>query len=182
MRLMGSASRERIFTTVRNLFHTFMFYTLKSAYLYRSRGFFLIIIFFLYSWISLVNVYFIILCCYFHIPSANFSTKRIKVLSGEITQPIWPKMGTSLAIEGKTGQRRVVSACEILFLFFGIGIVRSDVTNDIFPFLTTCALIIKQVLPKNSDSYMSNWHSKFANCLTWPKADVLPYHCFKFLW
>ncbi len=31
---------ERIFTTIRNVFHTFMFYILKSAYLYSSRGFF----------------------------------------------------------------------------------------------------------------------------------------------
>ncbi len=42
MRLMSSTSWERIFTTVSNLFRTFMFYILKSAYLYRShsRGFF----------------------------------------------------------------------------------------------------------------------------------------------
>ncbi len=40
-------------------------------------------------------------------------------------------MGTSLAIDRKTGQRRVVLAYEILFLFFGNGIVCSDVMNDI---------------------------------------------------
>ncbi len=46
MRLMSSTSWEGIFTTIRNLFHTFMFYILKSEYLYRSRGFFLKLIFF----------------------------------------------------------------------------------------------------------------------------------------
>ncbi len=84
-------------------------------------------------------------------------------------------MGTSLAVDRKTGQRRVVLAYEILFSFFGNGIVRSDVMNEIFQSLTTCTLIIKQVLPKDSDSYVFNWHSKFASCLTWPKVDVLPY-------
>ncbi len=84
-------------------------------------------------------------------------------------------MGTSLAIDRKTGQRRVVLAYEILFLFSGKGIARSDVMNDIFQSLTTRTLIIKQVLPKYSDSYIFNWHSKFVNCLTWPKVDVLPY-------
>ncbi len=83
-------------------------------------------------------------------------------------------MGTSLAIDRKTGQRSVVLAYEILFLFFGNRIVRSDVMNDIQS-LTTCILIIKQVLPKYSDSYIFNWHSKFANCLTWPKVDILTY-------
>ncbi len=122
---------------------------------------------FLYSQISLENVYFIILWRYFHISLANFSTKRIKVLSGEITQPIWLKMGTSLAIERKTGQRRVVMEYEILFLFFGCGIVRSDAMNDIFQSLTTCTLIIKQVLPKYRDSYIFNWHLKFTNYLIW---------------
>ncbi len=131
---------------------------------------------FLYSRISLGNVYFIILRCYFHIPSANFSTKRIKVLSGEITQLIWPKMGTWMAIDRKTGQRRVVLAYEILFLLFGITIVCSYVMNDIFQSLTTCTLIIKQVLSKYSESYIFDWHSKFTNCLTWLKVDVLPYH------
>ncbi len=97
------------------------------------------------------------------------------MLSGEITQLIWPKTGTSLAIDRKTGQRRVVLAYEILFLFFDKGIVRWDVMNDIFQSLTTCKLIIKQVLPKYSESYIFNWHSKFANCLNWPKVDVLPY-------
>ncbi len=43
---MSSTSWERIFPTIRNLFHTFMFYIFKSAYLYRSRWFFLINIFF----------------------------------------------------------------------------------------------------------------------------------------
>ncbi len=46
MRLMSSTSWEGIFTTMRNLFHTFMFYILKFTYLYHSQGFFLIIIFF----------------------------------------------------------------------------------------------------------------------------------------
>ncbi len=45
MRLMSFTSWERIFTTIRDLSHTFMFYILKFAYLYRSRGFFLINIF-----------------------------------------------------------------------------------------------------------------------------------------
>ncbi len=40
MRLMSSACWEGIFTTIRNLFHTFMFYILKSTYLYHSRGYF----------------------------------------------------------------------------------------------------------------------------------------------
>ncbi len=84
-------------------------------------------------------------------------------------------MGTSFAIHRKTGQRRVVSAYEILFLFFSNGIFRSDVMNDIFQSLTTCTLIIKQVLLKYSDSYICNWHWKFANCLTLPKVDVLSY-------
>ncbi len=85
-------------------------------------------------------------------------------------------METLSAIDRKTGQRRVVLAYEILFLFFSNRIVRSDVMNDIFQYsLTTCTLIIKQVLPKYSDSYIFNWHSKFANCLTWTKVDVLPY-------
>ncbi len=83
-------------------------------------------------------------------------------------------MGTSLAIDRKMGQRRVVLAYEILFLFFGNETVRSDVMNDIFQSLTMCTLIIKQVLPKYNDSYIFNWHSKFTNCLTWPKVDVLP--------
>ncbi len=84
-------------------------------------------------------------------------------------------METSLAIDKKIGQRRVVLAYEILFLFFGNGIVRSDVMNDIIQSLTTCTLIIKQVRLKYSDSYIFNWHSKFANCLTWPKVNVLPF-------
>ncbi len=84
-------------------------------------------------------------------------------------------MGTSLVIDRKTGQRRVVLAYEILFSFFGNGIVRSAVMTYIIQSLTTCTLIIKQVLPKYSDSYIFIWHSKFANCLTWPKVDVLPY-------
>ncbi len=42
-------------------------------------------------------------------------------------------------------------------------------------FSTMCTLVIKQVLPKYSDSYIFNWHSKFANCLTWPKVDISPY-------
>ncbi len=83
-------------------------------------------------------------------------------------------MVISLAIDNKTGQRRVVLAYEILFLFFGNGIVRSDIMNDIFQSLTRCTLIIKQVLPKYSDSYIFNWHSKFANFLTWLKVDILP--------
>ncbi len=132
----------------------------------------------LFSHISLKNVYFIILWCYFHIPSANFSTKRIKVLSGEITQLIWPNMETSLSIDRKTGQRNMVLAYKILFLFFGNEIFRSDVMNDIFQSLTTYTFIIKQVLPKYSDSYIFNWHSKFANCLTWPKVGVLSYLIF----
>ncbi len=37
---MSSTSWEGIFTTIRNLFHIFMFYFLKSTYLYRSRGYF----------------------------------------------------------------------------------------------------------------------------------------------
>ncbi len=37
---MSSTSWKRIFTTIRNLFHTSMFHILKSAYLYRSQGFF----------------------------------------------------------------------------------------------------------------------------------------------
>ncbi len=41
--------------------------------------------------------------------------------------------------------------------------------NDASQSLTTCTLIIKQVLQKYSDSYIFNCHSKFANCLTWPK-------------
>ncbi len=49
MRLMSSNSWERIFTTIRNLFHTFMFYILKSAYLYYSRGFFLNKFFFFFG-------------------------------------------------------------------------------------------------------------------------------------
>ncbi len=61
-------------------------------------------------------------------------------------------MGTSLAIDRKTGQRRMVLAYEILFLFFSIGIVRLDATNDIFQSSMTCTLIIKQVLLKYSDS------------------------------
>ncbi len=43
---MSSTSWEKIFTTIRNLFHTFMFYILKFTYLYHSRAFFLIIIFY----------------------------------------------------------------------------------------------------------------------------------------
>ncbi len=69
-------------------------------------------------------------------------------------------MGTSLAIHRKTDQRRVVLAYKILFLFFSNGIVHSDVMNDIFQALTTNTLIIKQVLPKYSDSYIFNWYSR----------------------
>ncbi len=50
MRLMSSTCWEGIFTTIRNLFYIFMFYILKSTYLYRIRGyyyFFKIIIFFI---------------------------------------------------------------------------------------------------------------------------------------
>ncbi len=82
-------------------------------------------------------------------------------------------MRTSLAIDRKTAQRRVVLAYEILFLFFSHGIVYSDVNERYY--LVLCTLIIKQVLPKYSDSYIFNWHSKFANCLTWPKVNVLPH-------
>ncbi len=96
------------------------------------------------------------------------------MLSGEITTYM-TKDGTSLAIDRKTGQRRVILAYEILLLFFSDGIVRSDVMNDIIQSLRMCTLIIKQVPPKYSDSYIFNWYSKFANCLTWPKVDVLPY-------
>ncbi len=86
--------------------------------------------------------------------------------------PLWACIGT------KGGsQRMVVLAYEIPFLFFGKGIVRSDVMNDIFPSLMTCTLIIKQVPPKFSDLYIFNWHSKFSNCLTWPKVHVLPQIC-----
>ncbi len=46
MRLMSSTSWERIFTTIRGLFHGSMFYILKFTYLYRSRGFLFLIIFF----------------------------------------------------------------------------------------------------------------------------------------
>ncbi len=46
-------------------------------------------------------------------------------------------MGTSLAIDRKTGQRRVVLAYEILFLFFGNGIVRREAMTDILQSLTT---------------------------------------------
>ncbi len=84
-------------------------------------------------------------------------------------------VGTSLAVERKTGQRRVALAYEILFLFFSNGIVHSNVMDDIIQSSTTCTLIIKQVLPKYSDSYIFIWHSKFTNCLTWPTVDVLPY-------
>ncbi len=79
------------------------------------------------------------------------------------------KDGNLIGIDRKTGQRRVVLAHEILLSFFINGTVRSDVTNDIIWFLTTCTLIIKQVLPKYSNSYIFNRHSRFANCLTWPK-------------
>ncbi len=88
------------------------------------------------------------------------------------------KVGTSLAIDTKTGQRRVVLAYEILLLFFGNGIVHSDAVNDIFQSLTMCTLTIKQVLLKYRDSPIFNWHSKFANCLIWAKVDVLPYTVF----
>ncbi len=37
---MSSTSWEGIFTTLRNLFHIFMFYILKSTYLYRSGDYF----------------------------------------------------------------------------------------------------------------------------------------------
>ncbi len=84
-------------------------------------------------------------------------------------------MGTSLAIDRKTGQRREVLAYEILFLFFSNRTVHSDVMNDIIQSLTTCTLIIKQVLLKYSDSNIFNWHLKFANGLTWPKVDILHY-------
>ncbi len=40
MRLMSSTRWEGMFTTIRNLFHTFMLYILKSAYLYRGDFFF----------------------------------------------------------------------------------------------------------------------------------------------
>ncbi len=40
MRLTSSTSWEGIFTTIKNLLHIFMFYILKSTYLYRSRGYF----------------------------------------------------------------------------------------------------------------------------------------------
>ncbi len=63
-------------------------------------------------------------------------------------------MGASLAIDRKTGQRRVALACEILFLFFGNRMVCSDVMNDIFQSSTTRTLILKQVLPKYSDIRM----------------------------
>ncbi len=69
-------------------------------------------------------------------------------------------------------------AYEILLLFFGNGIVRSDVMNNIIQSLMTCTLIIKQVLPKYKDSYIFR-HSKFVNCLTWLKVDVLPYFDFQ---
>ncbi len=39
MRLISSTSWEGIFTYIRNLFHTFMFYIFKSTYLYCSRVF-----------------------------------------------------------------------------------------------------------------------------------------------
>ncbi len=71
-------------------------------------------------------------------------------------------MGTSWAIDRKPGQRRVVLAYEILFLFFSNRIVCSDVMNDIIQSLTMYTLIIKQAQPKYSDSYIFNWHSKFA--------------------
>ncbi len=83
-------------------------------------------------------------------------------------------MGTSLTIDKKTGQKRVVSAYEILLLFFGQN-CSFGCYKRYFPALETYTLIIKQVLPKYSDSYILNWHSKFANCLTWPKVDILPY-------
>ncbi len=41
MRLVSSTSWEGIFTTITNLFHIFMFYILKSTYLYPSWGYFL---------------------------------------------------------------------------------------------------------------------------------------------
>ncbi len=49
--MMSSTSWEGIFTTIRNLFHTFMFYILKSTHLYRN-GFFVVfflIIFFFFE-------------------------------------------------------------------------------------------------------------------------------------
>ncbi len=84
-------------------------------------------------------------------------------------------MRTSLVIDKKTGQRRVVLVYKTLFLFFSNGIVCLDVTTDIIQSFMTCTLIIKQVLLKYIDSYIFNWHWKCANCLTWPKVDVLPY-------
>ncbi len=44
-------------------------------------------------------------------------------------------MGTSLAIDKETGQRRVVLADEILFLFFGNGIVCFECYDRYFPVL-----------------------------------------------
>ncbi len=64
-------------------------------------------------------------------------TKDINLIGHRLEN--WPKKG--------------VLAYEVLFLFFSNGIVRLDVINDIIQALTTCTLIIKQVLPKYSDSY-----------------------------
>ncbi len=52
MRLMSSTCREGIFTTIRNLFHTFMFYFLKSAYLTVVGNFFFNKYFFFYLFTS----------------------------------------------------------------------------------------------------------------------------------
>ncbi len=67
---MSSTRWEGIFTTIRNLFHTFMFYILKSAYLYRSQGFFFTNYFFTlaYHWRLLPPV------------SVKINTDRIKNL------------------------------------------------------------------------------------------------------
>ncbi len=71
MRLTSSTNWERIFTTIRNLFHTFMFYILKSAYLYPSRDFFF-----------KINIFFYV----FYLFLAIFRTKITTILTLSILE------------------------------------------------------------------------------------------------
>ncbi len=104
--------------------------------------------------------------------------KKNRSLKVEIRRKRWPTYGCEVR-DGDIQEDIVSMLVSILYRYLFsviLPITSLDVMNDVFQSLTTCTLIIKQVLLKYNDSYIFNWHSKFANCLIWPKVNVLPYN------
>ncbi len=162
MRLMSSTSWEGIFTTIWNLFHTFMFYIFKFTYLYHSR-FFLIIFF--SSLFSKAGYRLIVFCVsqYF----ANYFTKYM-AKSEKLLMPAMHYVQTTMKKEGngeKFGKKNRVGLCwctQPLVLMWSIYVSKSKmfVIPFFFDLIPVCFSVILTTF------YIKYWNGrKFFNSI-----------------